>query len=156
MKPTIGYAHAAETDPVWVLGDQLKFLGSVEGSDLHVVDVCVPPGSGTPPHRHKSIEIFRVTEGEITFGVFDEGPPRQIVGRAGSVVTLPANLGHNYENRSKAPAVMTVVVEGQMKKFFEEVGTRVAPPPGPPSADAIGRILAACSRHGIEVMAPPS
>ncbi|HEY8994303.1 MAG TPA: cupin domain-containing protein [Lacunisphaera sp.] len=155
MKTTASHVRADETDPLWVLGDQLRFLGSVADRDLHVIDVRVPPGSGTPPHRHKSIEIFQVTEGEITFGVFDDGLPRMIVGRPGSVVTLPANLGHNYQNNSSAPASMTVVVEGQMREFFEEVGTHSAPPPGPPSADAIGRILAACQRHGIEVMGPP-
>jgi len=42
-----------------------------------------------------------------------------------------------------------------MRDFFQEVGSRAAPPPGPPSADDIGRIMAACRRHGIEVMAPP-
>ncbi len=155
MPTTVSYANVEETKPVWVLGDELRFLGSVQGSDLHVVDVRMSPGSGTPPHHHKSIEIFRVTEGEVTFGVFGDGPPRTILGRAGSVVTLPANLGHNYQNRSGSPAAMTVVVECQMRDFFQEVGTTSAPPPGPPSSADVERIMEACRRHGIEVMPPP-
>lgn len=154
MSATATVARIDEAVPVWVMGDELRFLGGIEDSDLHVVEVRIPPGSGTPPHRHRSLEIFRVTEGEITFGLFGDGPPRLVVGGPGTVVTLPSNLGHNYENRSSRPAAMTAVVEGQMRDFFREVGTATPPPPGPPAAAVIEKIMAACRRHGIEVLSP--
>jgi quercetin dioxygenase-like cupin family protein len=154
MTTSIHVTQPEETTPLWVLGDEIRFTGSLEARDLHVIEVRVPPGSGTPPHRHESIEIFRVTEGEITFGVFGEGPPREIVGRPGTVVTLPSNVGHNYANRSGRPAVMTAVVEGQMRDFFREVGRPTPPPPGPPPAAAIEAVLSICRRRGIEMLAP--
>jgi quercetin dioxygenase-like cupin family protein len=140
---------------IYVLGDRLQFLGSVAGRDLHVVEITVPPGSGTPPHRHQSMEIFRISTGEVTFGIFDDGPPRRVKGGPGSVVTVPSNFAHNYINLGSATATMTVIVEKQMRDFFEEVGTAVAPPPGPPSEAEIGRVLEACARHGIEILGPP-
>lgn len=154
MQLSASTVRPEDAQPLWVLGDQLKFMGSVDGGGLHVVDVKVPPGSGTPPHRHRSIEIFRVAEGEITFGIFGEGPPRAIVAGPGTVVTLPASIGHNYENRGAAPAVMTAIVETQMRDFFRDVGSPVEPPRAPPTPEQIGKIMAACRRHGIEMLAP--
>lgn len=147
--------HPAHAASIYVLGDRLQFLGSVAGRDLHVVEITVPPGSGTPPHRHQSMEIFRISSGEITFGVFGDGPPRMVTGGPGAVVTVPSNFAHNYTNLGSETASMIVVVENQMKDFFEDVGTTVAPPSGPPSEAEIGRVLAACTRHGIEILGPP-
>ena len=137
---------------VWVIGDRVRFMGSVDGGNLGVVDVTVMPGSGTPPHRHPSPEIFRVTEGEVTFGIFAEGAPRVFAAREGTVVTVPPWLGHNYCNPSDRPARFTAVLETEMLQFFKEVGTTDMPPAGPSSDEAIGQIMAACARHGIEVL----
>ena len=134
------------------MGDQVRFMGDVAGANLSVVDVTVMPGSGTPPHRHASPEIFRVTEGEVTFGIFGEGAPRMITASAGTVVTVPAWLGHNYSNQSGKLARFAAVLESEMVRFFEDVGVADMPPPGPPSDELIGRIMAACQRHGIEVL----
>jgi quercetin dioxygenase-like cupin family protein len=147
--------NPATAPSVYVLGDRLQFLGSVAGRDLHVLEITVPPGSGTPPHRHQSMEIFRISSGEITFGIFGDGPPQMVKGGPGAVVTVPGNHAHNYTNLGSETASMIVVVETQMKDFFEEVGTTVAPPPGPPSEAEIGRVLEACARHGIEILGQP-
>ena len=142
----------AEARTLWVLGDQVRFMGQVDGTDLHVLDVVVPPGSGTPPHTHRSPEIFRVSEGEVTFGIFGDGPPRMIVAGPGTVVTVPSNVGHNYQNRGSSPAVMTSILETQMVDFFSEIGSREQPPAGPPAPEAIEAVMAACARHGIRVL----
>ena len=154
MNTNVTVASPQKTTPFYVLGDQLRLLGSVDGRDLHVIEVTVPPGSGTPPHRHQSMEIFRVSAGEITFGIFGDGPPQIVKGGPGTVVTIPSLHGHNYTNSGTEPAAMTVVIEGQMRDFFEEVGSPTAPPPGPPSEAEIGRVMEACRRHGIEMLAP--
>ncbi len=154
MKPTVHINHPDEVAPLWVLGDEVRFTGSVDGRDLHTAEVRIPPGSGTPPHRHRSIEIFRVTAGEVTFGLFGDGPPRTVVARPGTIVTVPADVPHHYQNRGPGPAAMTVVLERQMIDFFREVGAATPPPPGPPPPEALARVLAACARHGIELLAP--
>jgi quercetin dioxygenase-like cupin family protein len=154
MSQAIGIVRPEEAETIWVLGDRMRFMGSVAGTDLHVMELLVPPGSGTPPHRHPSIEIFRVTDGEITFGIFGEGPPREVVAGPGSIVTVPSGAGHNYTNRGAAPAGMTVIVQRQMHDFFREIGTAAAPPPGPPPEAAVARVMAVCARHGVEILPP--
>jgi quercetin dioxygenase-like cupin family protein len=155
MLNTVHVTRPETATTLWVLGDQVRFMGRLEGSDLHVLDVVVPPGSGTPPHRHASVEIFRVNEGEITFGFFGEGLPQSIVAGPGTVVTVPSNVGHNYRNNGDTPAEMTSIIETQMVDFFCDIGTPVAPPPGPPPAAVIDQVMAACGRHGIAVLGGP-
>ena len=88
----------------------------------------------------------------MTFGIFGDGPPRMITAGAGTVVTVPSWLGHNYSNQSGKPARFAAVLEREMVEFFKDVGAADMPPPGPPSDEAIGRIMAACQRHGIEML----
>lgn len=152
MSSTIGIVRGADADAVWVVRDRVRFMGEVAGSDLAVLEVEVPPGSGTPPHRHASPEIFRVLSGELTFGLFDDGPPTLTAAGAGTVVTVPSDVPHNYQNAGAAPASMLVVVERSMAAFFRDLGRRDAPPAGPPSDDEIAAVMAACARHGIRIL----
>ncbi|WP_404424399.1 cupin domain-containing protein [Nibricoccus sp. IMCC34717] len=144
--------HPDTTKSFWVLADELKYLGAVARPELHIYDIIIPPGSGTPPHRHASMEIFRVTEGEVTFGVFAKGDPTFTVARPGTVVTIESDQGHNYMNQSRAIARMTVVVEKQMHRFFEGIRSECPPHPGPPSAETLERVGAACKEYGIQML----
>lgn len=151
----VGITTPAEAKTVWVLGDQLRFMGGIDGGTLHAIEVTVPPGSGTPPHRHASIEMFHVMEGEVTFREFGEGPPRTALAGPGAVVTVPSGAAHNYTNEGEGTARMLVVLEQQMIEFFRDVGAPQPPSPGPPSAEAISRLMEACSRHGVEILGGP-
>lgn len=155
MPPAISITRHADADALWVVRDRVRFMGDVAGTDLTVVEVEVPPGSGTPPHHHASPEIFRVLEGEITFGRFGDGTPSQVAAGAGTVVTVPSRVPHNYANLGTAPASMLVVAERTMAEFFRDVGRTEAPPAGPPGEDEIQRVMSACVRHGITILAPP-
>jgi uncharacterized cupin superfamily protein len=129
----------------------------VEGTDLKLVEVEVPPGSGSPPHRHASPETFRILEGEVTFGLFAQGQaPEQVVTGPGAVVRVAAWAGHNYVNMGPTPARMLVILDDRMIGFFEDLGTATTPEAGPPSEAEIGAIMAACQKHGIEVLAGPT
>jgi len=103
-------AHPETARSLWVLGDQVRMMGDLAEDRLGVVDVTVQPGAGTPPHRHASPEIFLVTEGAVTFGIFGEGAPRWIHAEPGAVVSIPSWLGHNYSNRSAEAARFTAIV----------------------------------------------
>ena len=155
MPGTIGVVRGTEADAVWVVRDRVRFMGEVADTDLAVLEVEVPPGSGTPPHRHASPEIFRVLSGELAFGMFGEGAPRQVTAGAGTVVTVPSGVPHNYQNASAAPASMLVVVDRSMAAFFRDLGKTAAPPAGPPSAAELTEVLAACGRHGITILGGP-
>lgn len=141
---------------LYVVRDRVRLHGPLAGSGLHLAEVAVPPGSGSPPHRHASPETFYVLEGEIAFGRFPEGgPPEVEAAGPGAVVRVEGWEGHNYANRGDVPARMLVVLEDSMVRFFRDLGTEAEPRPGPPSAAEIAAIMAACGRHGIEVMGGP-
>lgn len=141
--------HRDDAETLWVLGDRVRFMGALEGTPWSVIEVEVPPGSGTPPHHHPSPEIFTVTDGIITFGQFTGGAPTFHPGAEGTVIHVPAHAPHNYQNRSSNPARMLVVVEHSLIDFFRDVGRVEAPPPGPPSEATLAAVLAACARHDI-------
>lgn len=149
--PQVRHTTPDTAEALWVLGDLVRFMGPLDGTDLVVLEVEAPPGSGTPPHRHPSPEIFRVNAGEVAFGLFGDGPPREVIAGPGAVVTVPSGAGHNYTVRGDRPAVMTVVVDLSLERFFRDVG-RVEPPAGPPDAAAVARIVDTCAKHGVEIL----
>lgn len=155
MPPTISVVREADAEFLWVVGDKVRFMGEVAGTELAVLQVEVPPGSGTPPHLHASPEIFRVLAGEVTFGRFEGGAPSHVVAGVGTVVTVPSRVPHNYRNEGGAMASMLVVVERSMAAFFRDVGRSDPPLAGPPSAEDIATVMAACARHGITLLGGP-
>lgn len=155
MHATIQVVRRAEAETVWVVRDRIRFMGEVSGTELAMLEVEVPSGSGTPPHVHASPEIFHVLDGEITFGLFDGPAPREVVAGSDAVVTVPPRVPHNYRNASAAPATMLVVVEQSMVRFFRDLGRHEAPPAGLPSEAEIAEVMAACARHDIAVLGGP-
>jgi quercetin dioxygenase-like cupin family protein len=150
---TITTPDRAET--LWVVRDRLRFLGDVPGTELALIELEVPPGAGTPPHTHASPEVFRVLCGEVTFGLFDSNPPREVVDGPGTVVSVPSRVPHNYRNASDRPATVLVLLDRTMIAFFRDLGRTEAPPAGPPSEAEIAGVLAACARHDIHLLAGP-
>ncbi|PWS38019.1 cupin domain-containing protein [Falsiroseomonas bella] len=141
-------ASAAES--LYVMGDRLRFAGALPPGDVVLLEVEVPPGSGTPLHRHASPELFRVLEGEVTFAT-GEGSR---VAVAGDVLSVASDAPHGYANPSTAPARMLVVLDRAMAAFFREIGSP-APMDGPPGPEDFARIGAACARHGITLLGGP-
>jgi quercetin dioxygenase-like cupin family protein len=152
MPSAISIVRGADADALWVVRDRVRFMGEVAGADLAVLEVEVPPGSGTPPHLHPSPEIFRVLSGEVVFGLFDSSPPSHVLAGTGTVVTVPPNVPHSYQNAGAVPAQMLVVVERSMIAFFRDLGRQEAPRAGPPSGEEIAAVVAACSRHDITIL----
>lgn len=135
---------AAMAETFWVMRDRLRVLGALPGTPQVLMEVEVPPGAGTPLHRHASPELFRVLAGEVTF-LRREGAVR---GGPGDVVTVPPGVAHGYANEGAAPATLLVVLDRGMEAFFREVGAP-APAEGPPTPEQMARLGAACARHGI-------
>ncbi len=155
MPSPIRIVQPADAETLWVVRDRIRYLGEVPGSELAILEVEVPPGSGTPPHRHASPEIFRVLSGEVSFGRFEEGPPTWAMAGPGTLVTVPSGASHGYRNDGDAPASLLVVVESSMVEFFRDLGRTEPPPAGPPTDDEIAAVLAACKRHDIELLGGP-
>lgn len=152
MPSPIRIVNPADADTLWVVRDRIRFIGEVPGTELAILEVEVPPGSGTPPHHHASPEIFRVLAGEISFARFAEGAPTWTVAGPGTVVTVPSGAPHGYRNDSAAPASLLVVVERPMVGFFRDLGRKELPPAGPPTDAEIAAVVAACNRHQITLL----
>lgn len=152
MKTKAQYVPPGTAPVRWVVRDRVSFLGAVPGSDWVLLEVEVPPGSGTPPHRHESPEVFHVLEGELHIGLLDEQPPREVVAQPGAVVSLPAGVAHNYRNASRAPARTLVIADRSMEAFFQDLGRAEAPAGGPPSEEELTAVRVACARHRIEIL----
>jgi quercetin dioxygenase-like cupin family protein len=137
-----------DSEARWVVADRVRFLGGMAGEKLELIEVEIPPGSGTPPHSHASPELFYVVEGEVTIRHFASGkPPTTVAARAGTSVRIDGHAPHNYANESGRPARMLVMIEPSMTAFFREIGT-----PEPQAEPDFARIGAAMQRHGIEVL----
>ncbi|TCV72649.1 cupin domain-containing protein [Neorhizobium sp. S3-V5DH] len=142
---------AASAGVFWVMGDQVMKRGKLEGTGFNVIDVLVPPGSGTPPHMHASPEIFRILEGTLTIWSMVEGGPAEVEAVAGDVVTIPAHAPHAYRNSSSEPAIMMAIVDDGMMGFFEAAASH-EPPAGPPTPEVIERTMALTETHGIHIL----
>jgi len=141
----------ATADTFWVMGDQVRKRGKLEGTAFNVIDVIIPSGSGTPPHTHASTEIFRILEGTVRIWSMIGGKPVETDAVAGDVVTIPAHAPHAYQNISPVPAVMMSIVDDDMIAFFEAAASNEAPK-GPPTPEAIGRIMSLTATHGINIL----
>lgn len=145
---SIQVTSAQDGETRWVVADRIRFLGGPAGANLELVEVEIPPGSGTPPHSHASPELFYILDGEITIRHFAAGePPEVVAARAGTSVRIDGYAPHNYVNESDRSARMLVLVEPSMTAFFREIGTTE-----PQAAPDFARIGAAMQRHGIEAL----
>lgn len=145
---SIQVTSAQDGETRWVVADRIRFLGGPAGANLELVEVEIPPGSGTPPHSHASPELFYILDGEITIRHFAAGePPEVVAARAGTSVRIDGHAPHNYVKESDRSARMLVLVEPSMTAFFREIGTAE-----PQAAPDFARIGAAMQRHGIEAL----
>lgn len=155
MKTRIKVVKQDNAEVRWVIRDRVKFMGEVTETNLAIVEIDVPPQYGPPPHTHASPEIFRIIDGEITFGIYEEKSVIKIVAGTGTVVTVPPYEPHNYINLSSQSATMLVVLDKQMIDFFYDIGRKEKPQPIAPDEDEIAAIINTCRRHGIEILDKP-
>ena len=80
-----------------------------------------------------------------------DGKPVETDAVAGDVVTIPAHAPHAYQNASPVQAVMMSIVDDEMIAFFEAAASNEAPK-GPPTPEAIGRIMSLTASHGINIL----
>ena len=143
---------AAEAEAVWVLGDSMSFRGRLPGTEWCMAEVLVPPGSGVPLHAHPGAELFRVLEGRLAFLRGAPEAVEAVEAGPGDVVEVPGEVAHGYRNAGETPAVVLVLFGAEMERFFRAAGTREAPPPGPPSDEALSRVTALAAAHRVRML----
>ena len=147
---TIEVTTPEQGETLWVVTDRIRFLGTVLGSPLELIEVEIPPGSGTPPHTHASPETFYILDGELTVRLFTAGgPPEVLRAGCGASIRVPSRVPHNYTNESGATVRMLVLLEPSMTAFFREIGSHE-----PLTGEPVGaRIGAAMHRHDVDMFA---
>ena len=115
-----------EVDILWLLLAD----GSQTGGAFSLLEQLCPKGSGPPPHTHTQIENFYIMDGVITFLV--DG--KQIVGKKGSFLTVPANTVHTFRVDSETARILNSYIPAGFEITITELGEvapeRVLPPKG--------------------------
>ena len=131
-------------------GDEilLRLTSAASGGGAIAFEVEMEAGGGPPVlHRHPSLELYRVEQGELTLYLGDERIPVA----AGEVAFIPGGAEHTIRNESSSPARAFVVLSpgGELEAFARAVA---AFGEGVEAADLPD--LAAA--HGIEITRPLS
>lgn len=138
--------------PMLVLGQRVHVLVDARqsGGAYSLFELECPPGTGTPPHQETGDETFYVVDGTLTFRVGGE----TVTAGAGECVFIPRGTPHLEANTSDAPArALTLSTLAARKEgmfaALAAIGAEAAG--GPPD---VGRIVAACAEHGVEILLP--
>jgi quercetin dioxygenase-like cupin family protein len=152
-----GVLAPGEGRTVWVVGDRypVKASGEETGGAFALIEALVPPGGGPPPHIHRrEDEAFYVLEGDLRFHV--DG--RDIDAGVGSWITLAKGSLHFFKNVGGRPARMLILVTpAGLERFFLEIGraaTGEGGEPIVPTAEDVGRLMAAAPSYGLEIRPP--
>ncbi|HKR39571.1 MAG TPA: cupin domain-containing protein [Paraburkholderia sp.] len=132
-----------------VLGMTHRYRTSAahSGSAFTSFEAEIPPGCGSPLHRHeRDTEFFYVLAGELTF-VNTEG---QRVCQAGESAYLPAGKAHAFYNATDEAAHAVVVVSpgAEAEQFFAAIDAAQRRQ----SMD-VTIVSAIARRHGITILA---
>lgn len=136
-----------------VLGPTVQYLTEPEEDDASpcVMRGTIPGGVVVPMHSHADPETFISVSGEVEGLSVSERGHTWIRIRPGDVFHVPSGARHGFRNSGRAPAVMIAVSTSKLGRFFQEVGTLMrhgAPPPGPPTPEAIQHFLEVSARYG--------
>jgi len=154
-----------EAEAYMMLGSELftvKNRGD-RGEGYSMFEHATQPGyQGPPLHSHRDqTEDLYVLEGHYEFRVDD----RTFEGGPGTFAHFPKGMAHTFRNTAEVVGKVLIIFspagEGA-EAFVEELGEPTqemsppTPPSEPPDAATVERLTAVASKHGIEIVAPPS
>jgi quercetin dioxygenase-like cupin family protein len=151
---------AHEGPATWAMGSLFEHLltsGESAGA-LGVSLVTMPPGVGTPLHRHTNeSEAFFVIDGTLTYRA--GGDTHRL--EPGSFIFLPLGVPHAFRITGAKPArFLALTSPGGLMDLYDEVGIpaaerRIPGPDGLPMDAEIARWSAVGPRYGLQVVGPP-
>jgi quercetin dioxygenase-like cupin family protein len=153
-------ATASKTEKLWFLDSLVRIpVGHSDGTDgVSVVESSAPHGDSPPLHvHHGEDEVFHVLVGELRLRL---GESEVCVG-AGETVLAPKGTPHTYRVESPDGARWLVVTtNGDFERLVRTVSRhadRAGLPTrsGPPTAEQMDALAAACRECRIELVGPP-
>ena len=154
------YTQAGSGQTYLLVGSDLltiKIGGVDTGNQLGLIEVVCPPGGGPRPHTDPWRETFWMLDGELEFAIERGGRLRPISVRAGDVVSVPAGVGHVFQNQSNRPArFLHIAQPAGFEAFVRDAADRWDSKELPSSPVAVDRerLTAAFVRHGMKPFQP--
>ena len=116
--------------------------GAATGGELALMTLRMPPGAGSPLHRHAhESETLVVREG--TLSVVREGERLEL--GPGEAVHLPRGVLHSFVS-DRGAVVEVLALPAGLEDFFRVI-CALAPDAPPPAA---AEVAAAVERHGLD------
>ena len=145
---------------IWFLNTLVYVrVSAADGADgLSVIEHRAPYGDSPPLHvHHTEDEVFHILEGEFRFQVSGNttrcGP--------GTILLAPKGVPHTYRVESAGGGRwVTVTAHGDFERFVRALGREaeredLPPSAGPPSPEALQKLMATAREHKIEIVGPP-
>ncbi len=105
-------------------GDIVRIIvsGSQTDGQFALGELSATAGYGPPPHVHPFHEFFYVTEGEIEFGIGDNGVWTTAVKGPGTLVFVPSMAPHCFRGVAPESRFFGIVWDATLEGFFREAG----------------------------------
>ena len=149
----------AAPESIWFLDTLVSVRVGIDmGSDgVSVLEHRARMGDSPPLHVHRSEdEIFHVLEGDLRIVLDDE--ERRL--GAGDMLLAPKGGPHTYRVESETARWLTITSRGDFERFVRALGRRaerleLPPVSGPPSEEAMTRLVEIARAHRIDLVGPP-
>jgi quercetin dioxygenase-like cupin family protein len=156
---TTAYKTPAPGQPKTMLfGPIALTLASAEqtSDQFCVYDSVLPAGVFIPLHSHPEVEHIYVLEGALDILAYNDEGPYWMKATAGESVVIPTNTRHALRNITSVDAHLLLVSDARLGRFFDEIGVPVVPgvPPGPPTPEALGTLIATAERYQYWMASP--
>jgi mannose-6-phosphate isomerase-like protein (cupin superfamily) len=136
-----------------VLGPTIQLLTPLAADEATpcLMRGVIPPEGIVPLHSHADPETFILVSGDV------EGLSQSAAGfvwlrmQPGDIFHVPGGARHAFRNRSREPAVCTIVSTTRLGRFFERIGVPLATGAGrptPPSPERIQHFLKVADEFG--------
>jgi len=152
-------ADSGESPLLWFLDTLVAVrVAHAAGSDgISLLEHRAPARHSPPLHVHTAEdELFHVLDGAFRFQVDGD----QLWLEAGSFLLVPKGTPHTFRVESAGGRWFTVTTHSDFERFVRAVGlpaprAELPPPPGPPAAEEMERLVEVARRHNIEIVGPP-
>ena len=149
-----GLVRDSDNGWCWILGDRMRPVidSRTTGGGFDLFESHTAWGAGPPPHLHTGAdEMFIVQSGRMRF-LLDRD---WITAGLGDVVYVPRHTVHTFRGADKNGSRMLIHVSpGNFSAFVQEASTPecdCGPTGVAPSEAVIGKLMADCSRHDIDM-----
>lgn len=149
-----------QPESLWFLDTLVSVrIPAAAGADgISILEHRARRGDSPPLHVHwTEDEIFHLIQGEVVLRLSDED--RLL--KAGEMLLAPRGRPHSYRVESEVGARwLTITGRGDFERFVRAMsrpaqGEELPPSLGPPTEEAIARLVQTAAAHNIDVVGPP-